>query len=824
MIGSTLSSLLIFLAAVAGVILALVFIAVPLFKGLGHLIGGFFKAIGWLIAHLFEFVVGVVTDLLRFIGAVPTLAVFAFLALLQVLVGRWSAANHYAAAVVNECKVGAGCLYRVLLRRPLKLVWAHGLLEGLEERVPQVFEAAPAADLPSKATGQFPGYTIVGSLKGGGSGAKLYVARPEDRKRGELAGSPDLVVIKSFALTDGSSLPQIIRESRALECAKTMGHVLDHGMDEHRFHYVMPYIPGDNLGMVTRQLHGEADSAGLNPAATSRMMVFAEDLVTTLAQFHQCGLWHKDVKPENVIVYNGRAHIVDLGLLTPLHSAMTLTTHGTEYFRDPEMVRQALRGVKVHQVDGAKFDIYGAGAVLYFMMENTFPAHGALSAFSKKSPESLRWIVKRAMTDYAKRYESASAMLADLQCVRQAADPYAVRPADLPSMRESTVAESALAHAPAPHAIPAAILAPTLHPAPAAVPVPSSASRPRLRVINWLTGRYVVEDLALQPAIAAYAAAPFTPAAFTPAAPPPPARLTAAEQLASARHRAKEMQARARTRLNEHFVRRHSRVPAALWLIALAVVAAPVVLVARSMNSADQAATYARRVEHGLAPLPSLVPGRVLVILEDTDDWHDIKSELQRDLSPRMHGRWSDSILYQMSDDDELNDLAAKTSDREKAALARLDGFAAQYQAAAIVAVPTDGDPVVYEPGHLPTSKALDTAGRMVDLAPGLKLAVVNTHPTPVNPTIVERVDGAIASLAKQGLTTDRSNLDAIAELSLLLPRWLEKQDGAVAALEAAFARYNYDGVLWIDAEPGPDPAPQRWAQRVVIASKAPVN
>ena len=37
---------------------------------------------------------------------------------------------------------------------------------------------------------------------------------------------------------------------------------------------------------------------------------------------------------------------MDFGLVTPLRSAMTLTTHGTEYFRDPEMVRMALKGVK----------------------------------------------------------------------------------------------------------------------------------------------------------------------------------------------------------------------------------------------------------------------------------------------------------------------------------------------------------------------------------------------------------------------------------------------------------------------------------------------
>ncbi|MCP6440745.1 hypothetical protein NL474_30330, partial [Klebsiella pneumoniae] len=76
------------------------------------------------------------------------------------------------------------------------------------------------------------------------------------------------------------------------------------------------------------------------------------------------------------------------------------TTHGTEYFRDPEMVRLALRGVKVQEVDGAKFDLYAAGAVLYSMIENSFPAHGVLSPINKRCPEALRWIVRRAMADY----------------------------------------------------------------------------------------------------------------------------------------------------------------------------------------------------------------------------------------------------------------------------------------------------------------------------------------------------------------------------------------------------------------------------------------
>jgi hypothetical protein len=112
-------------------------------------------------------------------------------------------------------------------------------------------------------------------------------------------------------------------------------------------------------------------------------------------------------------------------------------------------VRQALRGVRVHEVDGARFDVFGAGAVLYFLLEGTFPAHGGLSLFAKPSPESLRWIVRRAMADYRQRYASAAEMLADLDAVRNAADPAAVRPADLPSVAASDRESEAPAPPPA---------------------------------------------------------------------------------------------------------------------------------------------------------------------------------------------------------------------------------------------------------------------------------------------------------------------------------------------------------------------------------------
>ena len=218
------------------------------------------------------------------------------------------------------------------------------------------------------------------------------------------------------------------------------------------------------------------------------MLGYMSDVVATLNTYHRGGLWHKDIKPENIVVHAGQAHVVDLGLVTSLRSAMTLTTHGTEYFRDPEMVRMALRGVKVHEVDGAKFDIYGAAAVLYFALEGTFPSHGGLSTITKRCPDAVKWIVRRGMTDYNQRYASADMMLRDIDAVRRHPDVWAMKPAELPSMVGENVAREPVAQ-PQPEFA-------SFNPAPAAASAAGAAfasagsyGRPQDSIANWWTGR-----------------------------------------------------------------------------------------------------------------------------------------------------------------------------------------------------------------------------------------------------------------------------------------------------------------------------------------------
>lgn len=499
-LGSVLTVILVILLSMFG-LAALIFL-------IGKIFGFTFLVLG----NIFRFVGAEITDTLRFVGSVLASVLFAPLVVLSIVIGRWSASRHYAGALMSELRAAGRCVYRVFLGNPARLLGLGKALEGIEQRVPDAMAAAPTRDKPGKRVGMFEGYKIVGSLKGGGSGGKLYIAEPDEVKQAVFAkrrlGDVDQVVIKVFSLRDGSSLPQIVRESRALDAARSLGLVLEHQMAPDRFYYVMRYVPGESLSVVTQRLHAMSGSDGLDEEHLRSAMGYAQDLLVALDTYHNAELWHKDVKPDNIIVdgrgADARAHLVDFGLVTPMRSAMTLTTHGTEYFRDPELVRQALRGVKVHQIDGSKFDVYAAGAVLYSMIENSFPAHGGLSQITRRCPEALRWVVRRAMAEYDRRYPSAAVMLADLRVVMGSNDPFAVKPIDLPSVAEGDIAAADRVETePTPDF---GVGAAPDFARRAGSPVPPAQNGERARVgrpktsgIHWWSGRYALAGSAEKP-------------------------------------------------------------------------------------------------------------------------------------------------------------------------------------------------------------------------------------------------------------------------------------------------------------------------------------
>jgi serine/threonine protein kinase len=848
----TLSAPLMILLGLLGLvvaILAIIFILVPLMKGIGWTIANLFKAVGWLIMHVIEFIVGVIGDAIRFVGSIPVFLILGVLSMLNVVIGRWSAAGHFSSAAMREVKIAGACLYRIAIRRPLKLVYLHGLLEGMEERVPQAMEAAPGRDAPNGRTGQFEGYTIVGSLRGGGSGGKLYIAEPSPPKKAAIPTIPDRVVIKSFALSDGSSLPQIVRESRALECAKSLGHVIEHGMTPNRFHYVMPYIPGDHLAIVAPDLHAKSDGQGLAPRQLADVLGYVTDLVATLSAYHKGGFWHKDVKPENVIVHNGRAHLVDLGLVTALRSAMTLTTHGTEYFRDPEMVRQALRGVKVHQVDGAKFDVYAAGAVLYFLVENTFPAHGGLSAFHKKSPEALRWIVRRAMAEYQQRYAAADVMLADLHAVASASDPFKVKPVDLPSMRGAAIPDVPVtapdytkvssAGSPLPregradesfsgYGVAAGIGAAGPfaqvgrfsvdadgNPMPGAKPATAAprGKRPLLRVTNWWTGAYVVDDAGAEAKPATLGDAVRQAKSRVPGAPAVVGSRTAAAQLEHARRRVEAARARAQARRGATPLRAPGeRQPSpALMAVAFILVFGGIALAMFVVGSLrDRYSGDGRAISVAPSPsgvgAPTIADGglRSVFVINDVPgpDTFEINDVIRRRIREAVGG--AAAIVQDADAAGDFRDLLVRADDSDADALAELARELAARACDAIVWFAPDEDG---EPNRFVTRlRTIESAAREVSLnlptprAAGGRMVIVNNHPAMGNPEIIRKVAAVHAFYASRDFAViDDVDADAAIRLAIAnVEAGSSGRDGS--AVRALMAEHDLDAVLVIDA------------------------
>ncbi|MFZ4572842.1 MAG: serine/threonine protein kinase [Phycisphaerales bacterium] len=684
--GMLLELLVVCVAVVLGIVI-LVNILRPIFKG-----------IGWLGGQVFGFIGGEIGDAARLIGAVVTGIFYIPMVIANLIVGRWSACSHYGKALQGEIGNAGASLYRMFVGHPMRLVGLGGALDGIEKRMPAVVLAAPGADTPPARAGKFEGYKIVGSLPGGGSGAKLYIAEPDAIKlagfeRAGIAGVGQ-VVIKSFSLKDGSSLPQIVRESRSLDAAKKLRLILDHELAADRFYYVMRYVPGESLTLATRKLHATSPATGLGEVQLRTALAYLADLVGTLSVYHRGGLWHKDVKPDNIIIdmHDGRAHLVDFGLVSSLRSAMTLTTHGTEYFRDSEMVRLALKGVKVHEVDGTKFDLYGAGAVLYSVIEDSFPAHGVLSQFSKQSPEAVRWVVRRAMADYDKRYPSAEHMLADLRAIMACPDPFAMKPFELPSMRGDESAGAARSD-PAPAVRPDAASANAVPPLGAAGARAGTPRAGAVRLKNWWTGEFEVDaPSGAQPKDAR----PATVARVedwvgearrvaarakheVAAAVPPAARRSAEEQLRSAKARLEAAQGRVRNRMAGHAVRHRTGErpfrPGVNGGVVVAVVAfgGAAVLALSSMQSGPRPAapvvvtsggtvpapvearlpllpvSFPNGIDVSPAAAPEHVGGRVLLVNDVLEPWSD---EFQSMYSRLVEGLRATGVEVLESDSD----------------------------------------------------------------------------------------------------------------------------------------------------------------------------
>ncbi|KAF5066532.1 Serine/threonine-protein kinase PrkC [anaerobic digester metagenome] len=158
---------------------------------------------------------------------------------------------------------------------------------------------------------------------------------------------------------------------------------------------------------------------------------FTTQIMRGLSHAHSRGIVHRDIKPQNIMVLrDGSVKVADFGIACLENSAQTLTQEalGSVHYISPEQARG-------DRTD-ARSDIYSAGVVLYEMLTNRLPFEGdsavsvaiqhlssiplAPREIDPNIPEPLELICMKAMApDRDRRYDSAEAMIADLDAFRK---------------------------------------------------------------------------------------------------------------------------------------------------------------------------------------------------------------------------------------------------------------------------------------------------------------------------------------------------------------------------------------------------------------------
>jgi eukaryotic-like serine/threonine-protein kinase len=136
-------------------------------------------------------------------------------------------------------------------------------------------------------------------------------------------------------------------------------------------YYAMEFLDGLDLDSVVK-IGG--------PLPASRVVHVMMQIALALAEAHDAGMLHRDIKPQNVILcrrggLNDFAKVVDFGLVKDLQSASDAsmsavnTIIGTPLYMSPEAI------ARPGSVD-ARSDLYALGALGYFLITGTPPFRG----------------------------------------------------------------------------------------------------------------------------------------------------------------------------------------------------------------------------------------------------------------------------------------------------------------------------------------------------------------------------------------------------------------------------------------------------------------
>ena len=268
------------------------------------------------------------------------------------------------------------------------------------------------------------GYRIQEVLGQGGMG---IVYKAEDVA---LSRTVALKMIDPGLARDAAFLRRFRSEARALARIDSRHIVRVHALRETSagLFIVMEYVDGGTV----------SDLLAEGPVPWQQALPVIRQTLTALHDAHSVGVWHRDIKPGNILISaTGQVKVTDFGLakLEQKGDGMQTVTQGisgTLYYMSPEQVKGAA------DLDH-RSDLYSAGMTIYKMLTDDVPFDRSAGDFAimrkiveepvprldgtrDDLPPALVDAVARALQkDPAARFSSAKAMLQALEGLDEAA-------------------------------------------------------------------------------------------------------------------------------------------------------------------------------------------------------------------------------------------------------------------------------------------------------------------------------------------------------------------------------------------------------------------
>jgi serine/threonine protein kinase len=201
-------------------------------------------------------------------------------------------------------------------------------------------------------------YLVIELLDRGGEADVYLVIHPNLGK--------EMVLKLSRHPADGDELGNLVREGKVLAELDHINlvRVFDSGFHDDRPFLVMEYVHGRNL----------EDYARDEPLTPRRAAELVAKLAAALTAVHRKDIIHRDITPRNIVIdERDEPVLIDFGLAR-LRNAWSdpfaTTWGGTPPFMPPEQARRE------HDRVGRRSDLFGLGAVLYFLLTRQPPFVG----------------------------------------------------------------------------------------------------------------------------------------------------------------------------------------------------------------------------------------------------------------------------------------------------------------------------------------------------------------------------------------------------------------------------------------------------------------